>query len=769
MVRSCRDADDPQEIQENVIRSKLHIRRVLFCLPFFLLFPRFAAPETRIDLWEFPRWRDNEDQRDRFAWIKRQIARFERLHPDTEVELTELTWEGGYDKRRIALMAGAGPDVSSGPIPIDEIEAGYLEPADDFMTQGDLADYVPAALESWRYNGRVWGWPWFVTGSIIFLNLDIFAERGVTPPGPEWTYAEMVEIARRLTFDRDGGGGTDVYGLGMCAQPGDTTLYPFWLRQPADFQEQMSAPATVERLEDLMRLATVDGLAPPSSGGMTSEDLWTMFAQERRIAMAPWGIWAVPALRKLAESVGEPFRFSVAPYPDIDGPSHSIIAASGFMVFRQPDAARREACMEFARFLTSAENQRALSGYGVFPARRSAGDIYPDDPVMRAAGEILIEGAPTPRDANWPRIDERIQRQVQLALLGHKDAAAALLDARDEIRSLKDRKQLESKRAMSVLVVYLVILVAGTVCLAAVLFAGRGRGVARQDAQARSAYLFLLPGLAAFAVFIAYPVARGILLAFQHYQPGLEARVTFVGLDNFRSILADGAFLRGLANTVFYAAIVVPTKVVVALILASLIYPLSRRTAALFRGAFYLPGVASVVVVAMIWRWLFNENVGILNQAVQWFGGAGVPWLSSPSYAMKSVVLTGMLGAPGAAILIYVASMASIPRQLVEASRVDGAGVVRSWWHVTVPLLRPATLFIFVTTTIASLQIFAPVLILTDGGPGYSSTVLVHRIYVTAFRDFDFGSASAMAVVLFVVVMAISVFQFRLLRTRTVE
>jgi multiple sugar transport system permease protein len=128
-------------------------------------------------------------------------------------------------------------------------------------------------------------------------------------------------------------------------------------------------------------------------------------------------------------------------------------------------------------------------------------------------------------------------------------------------------------------------------------------------------------------------------------------------------------------------------------------------------------------------------------------------------------MMTTVLSPPGGPIIIYLAALDSIPRTLYEAGKIDGAGALRRWWSISVPLLTPTTLFLLITTTITSFQIFAKVLILTDGGPGYSTTVLVHRIYTTAFRDFEFGVASAMALLLFVVIMGVSLIQFRFFRS----
>jgi multiple sugar transport system permease protein len=153
------------------------------------------------------------------------------------------------------------------------------------------------------------------------------------------------------------------------------------------------------------------------------------------------------------------------------------------------------------------------------------------------------------------------------------------------------------------------------------------------------------------------------------------------------------------------------------------------------------------------------------------WGAAWVPirWLTNPDLSLASIILATLVRGPGGALIIYRAALDGIPKDLYEAARIDGAGPVQQWWHVTVPLLAPTTLFLVMTLTIDSFQVFAQVLMLTDGGPGISSTVLVHKIYTAAFRDLDFGGASAMAMVLFAMIAGVSVIQYRLFGRGTLE
>jgi multiple sugar transport system permease protein len=162
---------------------------------------------------------------------------------------------------------------------------------------------------------------------------------------------------------------------------------------------------------------------------------------------------------------------------------------------------------------------------------------------------------------------------------------------------------------------------------------------------------------------------------------------------------------------------------------------------------------------------MFNENFGVLNALLGFLGLPGARWLTDTRIALWSVVLTSIARPPGGPVLIYLAALDAIPKSLYDAGELDGAGFLKKWRHITIPLLRPTTLFLALTITIASFQVFTQVFILTDGGPGYATEVVTHRIYTAAIRDFDFGAAAAMSLLLFVVIMLASIVQYRFLKS----
>ncbi|NLL48864.1 MAG: sugar ABC transporter permease [Firmicutes bacterium] len=278
--------------------------------------------------------------------------------------------------------------------------------------------------------------------------------------------------------------------------------------------------------------------------------------------------------------------------------------------------------------------------------------------------------------------------------------------------------------------------------------------------RARSGYLFILPKFVLFTIFVLIPIIWSVFVSFQEYKVfGTE----WVGLRNFQDVLYDDLFWTAVGNTLRYAVVVMPSSVIIALVLASLINPLKRGAQTFFRASFYLPTVASSVVISMVWRWIFQTRFGIANYFLSLFGAEPINWLHSSAWALRSVIIMAVLTPPGMGIILYLAAMASIPESLYEAATIDGANRFVQWWKITLPLLKPTTLYLMIVSTIGSFQVFDQVMLMTQGGPGYATTTIVHRIYNVAFRDFQFGYAGAMSMFLFAAIITLALIQSKVL------
>ena len=283
--------------------------------------------------------------------------------------------------------------------------------------------------------------------------------------------------------------------------------------------------------------------------------------------------------------------------------------------------------------------------------------------------------------------------------------------------------------------------------------------------ETRTAYAFLTPGLLLFAIYRLYPLLEGLRLSFTNARLG-RAIQQWVGAANYTRLLDDTRFHVSLWNTAFYTVASTLPILAVPLVLA---LALNRgRLKNLLRGVFFFPFTLSVVTVGLAWLWLLDPVVGPLNYYLRALGAPAHSWLADPHTAMWTIIATTVWWVTGYYLVIYLAGLQDIPRDLYEAAALDGASGWRIFWGITLPLLRPVLLFVLVTHVIGSFQLFGQVFVLTGGGPGDSTRTVVQHLYETAFQNFfQFGAASAMAWVLFAIILVFSVLQFRLLRGHT--
>jgi len=299
-------------------------------------------------------------------------------------------------------------------------------------------------------------------------------------------------------------------------------------------------------------------------------------------------------------------------------------------------------------------------------------------------------------------------------------------------------------------------------------YAGKRRALlTKQQRQFRAnavALSFIAPNFIGFAVFTLGPIVFAFGLAFMHWDGSNPMQ--FAGLDNFWRLFSDDAFIAAFWNTIIYAVFSVPLTLAAALGLAVLLnQKIPGRN--FFRAAMFFPYVASLVAVAVVWNMLFNPAMGPVNMILYMLGvdARHLPgWAADRHWAMVTVILFGAWKSMGYYMVIYLAGLQGISPELYEAANLDGATGWQKFWHITVPQLAPATFFVSVMLTIQSFKVFDQIFMITQGGPGTSTLVLVYHIYNEAFVSWDLGYSSMVALVLFFLVLAVTLIQFRLTR-----
>lgn len=277
-------------------------------------------------------------------------------------------------------------------------------------------------------------------------------------------------------------------------------------------------------------------------------------------------------------------------------------------------------------------------------------------------------------------------------------------------------------------------------------------------------YLFIAPSLIVFVVFGIYPIFYSIYLSFLKWNL-ISPTKTFIGLDNYMDLAASEEFRNAILHTVTFTIGRVGLSLAFALGLALLLNS-SKRWASWTQAAIFSPHVISMVSVSMLWLWLMDPTHGLLNWFLGLFGIPPLKWLAASSTALVSVIIVTVWKAIGYDMVIFISGLQSIPEELFEAAKIDGANSWHRFRRITLPMLSPTIFFLVVTSTITSFQVFDSIRIMTGGGPGDSTSVLVYYVYQYGFRFFKIGHASAAAVVLFLIVLAMTVFQFKFLERR---
>ena len=397
-----------------------------------------------ITLWYGPEAWNYKGSNDRFGWIKAKLAEFQEQNPGVKVELVQVAWAEMNQKLAIAVSGGGWPDVaavggSQGSVNLQLVKQGVLEPLNSFFTKEELADYFPAALQAYSYQGKLYGVPSSVVVYAMMLNLDLFKERGVTPPKDGiWTYSDFVKAAQRLTFDRNGDGKTDVYGFSTYVMPGYYEAWPFlYMDGGRPLSEDgtrytFDSKAAISGLQKLADLKFKYKVAPPEMGSADVAGTFQAFAnpQQRTVAMEPWASWAIGSLQNRPEYK---MHFAVAGYPvGNTGSPVALMGAKGWLVLAQRDKAKLRKVAELVKYLASPEEQLVWAQQaGNFPSRRSvlSKNPFANNPQMEQAQAMLEKATPLPQHLNWGKIDDRIQREIQLVLSGQKSPQQALEDA----------------------------------------------------------------------------------------------------------------------------------------------------------------------------------------------------------------------------------------------------------------------------------------------------------------------------------------------------
>ncbi len=267
--------------------------------------------------------------------------------------------------------------------------------------------------------------------------------------------------------------------------------------------------------------------------------------------------------------------------------------------------------------------------------------------------------------------------------------------------------------------------------------------------------IFILPALFGTVIFIVLPVIASFGLSFTSWD--LLNPIKFVGLENYKLIFTEPLFFKILLNTIVFAIATSVFGVIIPLVLAAILNS-KLRGSEFFKTAYFLPFITPMIVIGIVWQWIFDPNIGILNRVLHMH----IQWLYDTHFALPALIMVTVWKLIGYNIVIFLSGFASIPDNLYEAAKIDGANPAQTFFNITIPMLSPTIFFVVIITAISSFQVFDLIYLMTQGGPLDSTNVLVYSIYKNAFEYFNVGKASAMAYVLFVIILVLTLVQWNL-------
>mgnify|MGYP002678182703 CR=1 FL=1 len=268
-------------------------------------------------------------------------------------------------------------------------------------------------------------------------------------------------------------------------------------------------------------------------------------------------------------------------------------------------------------------------------------------------------------------------------------------------------------------------------------------------------WVFILPALVGTLIFIIIPVICSFGLSFAKWD--LLNPIQFVGLANYREIFSEALFYKILLNTIVFALATSVLGVIIPLVLACILNS-KIRGAEFYKTAYFLPFITPMIVIGVVWEWIFDPNIGLLNHVLH----LHINWLYDTHFAMPALIIVSVWKLIGYNMVIFLSSLSGISQSMFEAAKIDGANELQTFKNVTVPLLSPTIFFVVIITAISSFQVFDLIYLMTQGGPLNSTNVLVYAIYQNAFEYFNVGKASAIAYVLFVIILVLTLVQWNL-------
>lgn len=727
--------------------------------------------------------------------VQAMIDAFKAENPDVEVVRIQAN---DYDaKLKTMLAAGTPPDLF------------YLRPDDaaEFADTGMLLNlepylaaqraagegawidaFYPALMDAYRFDdarqaidpaGDLYAIPKDFTPAVMYINADLFRAAGYTDAQLEaihrsgWTWDQYREAVGKIAaLSEQRPAGQRIHG-GVIKHWPDPMRNLLWSFGGAffgdgetDFRDvQLDSPGSQAALSFIRTLRFEDKSVFNASGLTEGED--DLFRRGRVGVLGPYGRWFTPQMIEVD------FDWDVVPLPHAKGVEPSaFLFTVAWAVSSQTE--HPEAATALLKFLCNEDGQRRTAQLGLaMPAMKTVAQspAFLDTAYGPDHVSVFLDAAETGRLPAFPRnkqfnriLDAQMKETLVLDSKGPAEAAARA----EELWSAELASPLQSKdyapmpwgKVSAVTGGFLLISLAGLVWLARREKLGKLAG-----AQERTGWLFISPWVLGFLLLVIGPILLALLLSLTKWSAMAPlAEAEFVGLDNYRHMAYyDSDYAHSLWVTVYYTLLAVPTMQVLALLIAVLMN-VNIKGVAMWRTVFFLPSVVTGVALVTLWIAMFDNERGIINRAISALGLPAPDWFGQDgaTFAIPAIVIMSLWGV-GGGMVIYLAGLKGIPRSLYEAATIDGAGPVRQFFSITLPMLSPLIFFNLVMGIIGSFQVFTQAYVITSSTGGSNNDLLVYvlNLYRHAFEFHNMGYASALAWILFIILVVLTALVFR--------
>lgn len=699
------------------------------------------------------------------------IEQFEAEHPGVKVVHQTIPWGAAHEKLITAVVGGLTPDIAQmGTTWMPEFRAmNALQPLDEYLARSEsvrLTDFFPGTLKTVRFGEETLGLPWYVETRCLYYRKDALAALGFA--GPPATWEEFEKIGAALAARPRG------YGISLPERDAGAFLNFFW-QAGGSVLDEAGQPAIdgepFRRAMNYYKSLFDRNIAPK---GIRDLDANTAFTDE--IATYPFiisGPWSISILESMAPAMSD--RWSITPLPSDRRPA-SFLGGANLVVFR--GSKNPELAWKFLEFAASRQTQIGwFQRTSALPSRTDAWEdpALSGNPRLAAFKLALPHAEPTPMVAEWEMMADEISREMEKVIhgsLGVDQAAAVIQSKLTAILAERRAAQPTWYKIASLAGAALLFLgVTGWIIRKMAKKEGKAEGgvdVTEHIGMGRWAFFFLFPAIFLLTVFLILPVLASFMMSFTDYDIYAIAdlsKMNVVGIENYVTVLKDPIFHKAVWNTVVFAGIGGPLTIIVSLIAALMLERIVLGKA-IFRTGFFLPVVTTLVAVAIVWKWIYQPQYGILNVVLGWFGIAGRNWLGDPDLALGALIAMAVWKNFGYNMIILLAGLQSIPHVYYEAAEIDGASAFERFRDITLPLLIPTMTLVTIMTSIGYLQFFAEPYIMTEGGPVDSTLSVILYLYRKGFKFYQMGLASATSYILFVLIFAVSIGQILWMRKR---